>query len=988
MRRSVLSGQPNRSLASQPAMLPACGGRGHEDSSRIAHASAEVRGLGRIPSTTLRTLSGFIWASTLLGAGQLASAADLPVEEFRVRWQRPVGLPEFESPRDNVTRIAVACAEYRTALGGSDRAGLLAPMPLTVLNREGRFAAVVRKPSAEGKPLAECGPEDFENATMVAPDQIATVAQGVYQSAVAFLVARVDTWLASPAAQDDSEAADAAREFRDALSSGSPRTLENPRFAMRVGIENPLADNPRVAFYDTRAAAEGERALGTQQESLTLPLVTAGFRVDSGSLGGLANQFEAALEDNLMLVSSDGGNVKLDFEVAARPVAGGRAVELTASFVGPAAAPAVPVRSFALNYRGGDGSILKTAPAGAGAEGGASDALYDLPAAQDVLGATTVTLFRVRDGERTYLTDWAADASAAERLDVRLDTVFEQPEMFSVSALQAVFQAVLTTLQASEEEGGVAGGDLIGVFVDADEGQLDLSRGGLDARAADANGVFAIKAVPGIVNNVRTIAAGERVAAEDRVNTPEPRFDRLLGNAPFQPASSSPQVLREQPLRDYLDRQSRHPNRRVDAAITAAEPTPASAVEAGEAPQWSTQGTVGVDFMMTENKPWSIFVQGSNTGVEATGEWRTRVGYFNSDVFGSDEILSIEYVTTNFSDSNAINAYFDAPVGDSDTLRWKAFAGWSEYTASDVGFVFADFEGESPLLGAEVAWNVAQWGKTFLDLVGGVSWTNVEVFNGLTLDRGDESFFVPYIGSRLQRNNRDATTDFAMYLEFGVGNSSSVAELNRLGRLFPDQDWQLLRWDFAQSFYIDPLFQDASDLANATLAHELYFRFHGQNSLGNRLVPQFMGTAGGFYTVRGYPTSFVAGDNLYLFTGEYRLHLPQLLGIDPNPQPFMGMGTQPFRLRPQFGYGPTDWDFIIRAFVDAGIVENQDRLSFEFDEDLVGAGFGVELQMYKGLGYPTLRNLSLRLDVGFPLTDPDFTDIDGSQLTFVGTLSF
>jgi hypothetical protein len=35
-----------------------------------------------------------------------------------------------------------------------------------------------------------------------------------------------------------------------------------------------------------------------------------------------------------------------------------------------------------------------------------------------------------------------------------------------------------------------------------------------------------------------------------------------------------------------------------------------------------------------------------------------------------------------------------------------------------------------------------------------------------------------------------------------------------------------------------------------------------------------------------------------------------------------------------------------------------------------------------------LRNMSLRLDIGFPLTDPDFTDVDGSQLTFVGTLSF
>jgi len=41
------------------------------------------------------------------------------------------------------------------------------------------------------------------------------------------------------------------------------------------------------------------------------------------------------------------------------------------------------------------------------------------------------------------------------------------------------------------------------VFVEADEGVLDLARGGLDLRPADADGVFAIQATPGIVSSVR-----------------------------------------------------------------------------------------------------------------------------------------------------------------------------------------------------------------------------------------------------------------------------------------------------------------------------------------------------------------------------------------------------------------------------------------------------------------------------------------------------
>jgi hemolysin activation/secretion protein len=969
MRRSVLSEQ-----AAKYPSASSCGTRaadhGNRPLNRVRFGTHAA--LRRLPTRCAGSLAGFLWISTLLGG--VACADSIQVDEFTVRWQRPVGLPEFENPRDNLASINLACAEYLAAVGGVDRAGLLAPMPITILNKQRGLGAVVRK--SEEVKYEDAGPDDFENAQMVAPNEIGNVAQGVYQSAVDFLVQRARKLAESPAVADDAALRTAVQRFEVFLGDPTKRSLESPGFWTRFSV---MPGNI-VWFHDTRTKVEGEREIGGKDETLPLPRLTTGFTVDTESLSGLARQFETALEENLFLGDRE-SPIKLDFEVAARPMgAGSRAVELTASFVGPAEAPALPVRNFAITYRGGDGSELKAGEA----EGG-----YDLPDAQSVLAATTVTLYRVKDGERTYLTDFAPGASAEDRVDLRLDTVFEQPEMLSVGALQSVFQSVLVTLQAADGDGGIPGGDLIGVFVDADDGQLDLSRGCLDSRPADSNGVFKLKVVPGIVSSVRTVASGERVSPDERVNPPYERFDRLRANAPYQPGSPTPQVLRESQLREYLDRQSRHPNRRVDAAITAAEGgQSASAAAAEGAAEWTSQGTVGLDFFVTENKPWTVFVQGSNTGVDSTGEWQTRVGYFNSDAFGNDEIFSIEYVTTNFTDSNAVTAYFDAPVGDSDSLRWKAFAGYSQYTASDVGFVFADFEGESPIVGAELSWNVAQWGKTFLDVVGGVSWSNVHVFNGLTNDTGDEDFLIPYVGARLQRNNRDATTDFAVYLDLGLGSDSTQAQLNKLGRLFPSQDFQVLRFDFAQSFYLDPFFQDQGDLANATLAHELYFRFHGQNSLGNRLVPQFMATAGGFYTVRGYPTSFVAGDNVYLFTGEYRLHIPQLIGIDPNPQPFMGIGNQPFRLRPQFGYGPTDWDLIVRAFIDAGVVENVDKLSFESDENLVGAGFGVELQMYKGLGYPTLRNVGLRVDVGFPLVDPDFTDVDGTQITFVGTLSF
>lgn len=925
-------------------------------------------------------LGALVAVVPVLTAMSAHARQDFEVKEFSVRWNRPVGLPNFENPESNARRIESAARAYLRAAGGTDAAGMLAPMPITRIPDNSGFRGTVQRRSAD-KSYAECGPDDFVNPTWVAPDRLTDAAKGVYRSASTFLRDRATRWLAANP-QADVAVIDAVREFSDELGSieTGALSLEQAEFAVLAeNLPESAADVGAIRF--SSAGAEGAKP-----ESISLTLLN-GARVDASTFPELARQFESKLESLPLAQSGDAGQrLELDFEVAVQTSdASVGAVEIVASFVGPKAKVSMPVNRFVLKYRGGDGSEL---PLGTEGEGAATG--FDLPAPADVLKATTVTLYRVQDGDGSYLTDFAPGAKPEDRVDLRLDTVFEQAERFSVGSLQAIFEAITVTLQKSEDEaGGVAGGDLIGVFADADGGQLDLSRGGLDVRDAGA-GDFVIKVVPGVVEQVRTIALGERADADNRVNSQEPRFTRLLEKAPFQPSSDTPQVLRERPLREYLDLQSRHPNRRVDAAITAAEPT-AQAVPEGavqDAPAWHEQGTVGVDFLVTENKPWSIFLQGSNTGVESTGEWQTRLGFFHSDVFENDEIFSIEYVTTNFTDSNAVNAYFDAPIGESEILRWKVFAGYSQYNAADVGFAFADFEGESPLVGGEIAWNVQQWGKTFLDLVGGVSWTDINVFNGLTGDTGDEDFLIPYVGARLQRNNRDATTDFAVYLDFGLGGDVTQADLNRLGRLFPEKDWQALRWDLAQSFYLDPLFQDPRDIANATLAHELYFRFHGQNSLGNRLVPQFMGTAGGYYTVRGYPTSLAAGDNVYLMTAEYRLHLPQLLGIDPNPQPFMGMGNEPFRLRPQFGYGPTDWDFIVRAFVDAGFVQVVDPLSFENDTDLVGAGFGVELQTYKGLAYPTLRNLSLRLDVGFPLIDPDFTEVDDVQFTFVGTLSF
>ena len=167
----------------------------------------------------------------------------------------------------------------------------------------------------------------------------------------------------------------------------------------------------------------------------------------------------------------------------------------------------------------------------------------------------------------------------------------------------------------------------------------------------------------------------------------------------------------------------------------------------------------------------------------------------------------------------------------------------------------------------------------------------------------------------------------------------------------------------------------------STLAHELYVGVQGQYAFDYRVFPQAEDVAGGFYTVRGYPESVVAGDSVVVATGEYRFHLPRILPIqsDPSKTPFLW--DKSFRFSPSQIYGRPDWDFITRAFVDVGQVDNNRRLSFESNYTLVGTGVGVELQ-YK-------QNLNIRVDWGIALQEiPGLVEQGSNRFHISATLLY
>ncbi len=550
-------------------------------------------------------------------------------------------------------------------------------------------------------------------------------------------------------------------------------------------------------------------------------------------------------------------------------------------------------------------------------------------------------------------------------------------EVFYASAIWYINDTIREELNAQ---------GLIGIVVLTDGSQI--GGGGApgqwsqieDLRAEDQKSL-ALHILTSFLSEVRSIASGDRVKTEDRISSP--LHARIRRHSPVQPAERDEQgliigerrdLLRRDLIDDYLYRLNRHPGRRVSTAVAGGSDGPGSAV---------------LDYLVTESRPWTVYFQISNTGTETTDIWRERFGFIHNQLTGRDDIFSIDFITSKFDQNNAAIGSYEAPVFDSERLRWRAYGAWSEFTAADVGQLGQDFTGSSWAGGAELIWNVFQYRDLFVDLKGGFRFQNIQVDNKLADQKGDETLFFSYIGADIERFSPTSNTSISAALEFfdaGMTNVD-VDGLTNLGRLLPEDNWMVLKYSFEHSFYLEPLFfgkawEDASTPASSTLAHEIALSVKGQWAFDTRLIPQAEQVVGGFYTVRGYAESVAAGDSTVVATAEYRFHLPRALGLDPDPGTLLG---KPFRLRPQQVYGRPDWDLILRTFVDIGQATNSKRQVFEKDETLLSVGVGGEVSI--------MRNLNVRLDWGVVLDEvaggtPDVVSTGSSRLHLSATLLF
>jgi hypothetical protein len=520
------------------------------------------------------------------------------------------------------------------------------------------------------------------------------------------------------------------------------------------------------------------------------------------------------------------------------------------------------------------------------------------------------------------------------------------------------------------------GRGIMAVAVAPSQAQVDLEANA--DRRPPGETSMTIEVLIGRVGQVRSIGSGNRVPADDNVD--HPLHEPIRRRSPFQAGEGEENVLKRPSLDDYLYRLNRHPGRRVDAALS----------------RGPNEGEVSLDYLVTENKPWYVYFQLSNTGTESTGDWRERFGFTHTQLTNADDILTLDYSTVGFEDTHAFLGAYERPINERTSFRLRGL--YSEFVASDLGLQGEDLSGSEWSVGGDYVYTFNQSGPWFFDFVAGIDDIGITASNDFyTMDpftgapgpfTGRANFVVPHFGIEVERLTDVALTNGGIDFSFNV-NGNSDADLYGLGRGdpilgfgAPDEYFLIVRVWLEHSFYLEPLlapkrWKDISDPAWSTLAHEVVTGVQAQLT-GNRLVPQMQSVEGGLYTVRGYEEAEVAGDNSVRATVEYRLHLPRLLGwSEANTVPVFG---RPFRVTPEAPYGRADWDLQLKAFVDAARITQNDPIPGENDHTLVGAGIGAELSV--------LNNLTARLDWGFALQDAVRTEAGDSRLHFLLTLLY
>lgn len=529
---------------------------------------------------------------------------------------------------------------------------------------------------------------------------------------------------------------------------------------------------------------------------------------------------------------------------------------------------------------------------------------------------------------------------------------------FGASAIVAVSRAVVSELNRR----GVHG-----VLAAVDSEQIDLGVSPPEDLREGARGDLRLEVYYSRVAKLelqRTPRSGP-----EWLFPPERTGLRIVANAPVRAGD----LLRKDELQHYLDRVNRFEGRRVQSVLRA-----------GEQP-----GTVNLALELNEQKRFSIHVMGSNSGTKETGEWRSRLGVEARQVAGIDDVLALDYTTSDFKKYQTFSFSEDFGLGSSETWKARVYGASSDLSLSDLGHTDTPFASTAQSFGVQSTWTSALDADRWLSVTGGGYVLDAAVDNGAFGVQGSSTYWVPYFSLGLEKQSSRGRMSRSLQMEH-VGTSDRNTEI--LGRKKPSREAWVSRWNTAWSRR-GGAFADLFSAQNAPMGgtHEMSLAVRGQVAWDQaRLVPHFQGVAGGMDSVRGYRESLAVGDTVSFATAEYRMQLNRLLkqrlgaagasktAGTPDATTEMraprGLGVEADRAA---GRGEAQGagtflgtglpvEVALRGFVDgAQVHQNAAETKFNEvgDQSLLGAGVGLDL-VFRGK-----MNGMVRLDLGVALRD-------------------
>jgi len=399
-------------------------------------------------------------------------------------------------------------------------------------------------------------------------------------------------------------------------------------------------------------------------------------------------------------------------------------------------------------------------------------------------------------------------------------------------------------------------------------------------------------------------------------------------------------LLQPKKFQNNIDLLNRHPRRHIQPLI-----------------QVDKNKDLLVEYKVRELKPYQFHVFANNYGPESIGELRYGVHADFYNLANLDGHYFMGYTTSENSVSQG--AYVGGKIAVDKLQRQKIgfTASHSSYQISELGSqlgvsLLSDGEkltGSATSFNLNYTHNIYAQDKLFVDFVIGAEWMNVKSDRSALAGSNAELFdletnyLLPQIGFTAGKIEQNQWWNTALNLKFNLPGVAGTAEdigtdieLSRFGRFGAENDFTLLTFSGAYTKLL------------AQRKHQFDTKWSAtQNLTGNRLPANFLTVLGDGQTLRGYPTAVVSGDSGAFATLEYKYNVTNLFD-GGNAKVSSSVETDKLS---------------VKAFVDVGAIQTEDKLATEKDEFLSSVGIGVDWNYQS--------NLSLTSSLGMPLQSVD-----------------